>query len=72
MKKKVIDLIKLLISCTIFLSIGYFAKFILKLLNIGKFTIQGEVIYQVVLSSILFIILFILYNKTITINNVYF
>lgn len=63
--RKYVDLAKLLFSILIFFSIGRVVVIILSLFGIHNFTAYGEVLLQALLSLIIFLIYFCLYNEYI-------
>ena len=63
MKNKLINIIKLLVCMVVFFSIGDISKFILSIFNISVTNLNNKelVIYQFILSTVLFIIFILMY-----------
>lgn len=67
MKNKIKDILKLIICCILFLLIGDIVNIFMGVIgiNINEISNKGKVIYQFVLSLIMFLVLFVLYFKNI-------
>lgn len=67
MKDKLFNILKLVISLLLFFSISTITSFILDIFNIdiNNLSNKSMVLYQLILSLFMFIILFIIYRKTI-------
>ena len=67
MRKKIYFVLKLLLCFILFFCIGDISNYVLKIfgINIDDLSNKALVIYQFVMSSIMFISLFIVYNKSI-------
>lgn len=67
MREKIFSILKLFVSLLLFFCVGIISTFILKLfgINIDNLSSKYLVIYQSIISLLMFIILFILYRKEI-------